>query len=494
MLNKAGSEGLVAEFQDIGNTLHDVLYRTIRKLGKASVPDPADQGTPTSPRDDSTAVEVQRLLGLLHLVLSVSRTVTAVAKFGTRNLALAVVGQVPEFVDIVSESYDILSTLIEQAAAIRESQARAKNKLSERQPGDRGIRLEDDDDSSDPSMDVWDDIPPLDDNLEFNNVSFGNGNFGRPRPGPADKVYFGLVAAKATLLTACFNVFHECYFEFAINLPAGEANEAREIASELISVLHAAMANTDSKEVAVYAVNAPLLLDMEVRFNLSEMLQTLMLHAGLSNDPDADDTVAGEYIVRWLAEAVTMSGNTQEKWRHGGNHSYMRNAGRRQRVTFEDNARDNDDSSSVRADRSSPAPDYARQEPYEAVAQYSEEYIKRTSLIAQIKDLFPELGEGFIEACLIVFDDDSEKVIMSVLEDQLPTSLQQLDKNMPRAPQSSPAPIPADLPPAYEDATEPEGALQERRNVFDGDEFDLLAARRNTGAVVGQNVFLGKRT
>ena len=45
------------------------------------------------------------------------------------------------------------------------------------------------------------------------------------------------------------------------------------------------------------------------------------------------------------------------------------------------------------------------------------------SLISQISDLFPELGEGFLAQCLAYFDNNPEKVINALLEDNFPPHL-----------------------------------------------------------------------
>ncbi|XP_008415941.1 activating signal cointegrator 1 complex subunit 2 [Poecilia reticulata] len=82
------------------------------------------------------------------------------------------------------------------------------------------------------------------------------------------------------------------------------------------------------------------------------------------------------------------------------------------------------------------------------------------SLLSCIRDLLPDLGEGFLLACLQEYDYNSELVINNILEDRLAPSLEKLDRNMPR-------PVKEDLP----------GVLNNRSNVFDDDEFDVF--RRN---------------
>lgn len=47
-------------------------------------------------------------------------------------------------------------------------------------------------------------------------------------------------------------------------------------------------------------------------------------------------------------------------------------------------------------------------------------------------DLLPDLGEGFLLACLQEYDYNSELVINNILEDRLSPNLDKLDRAMPR--------------------------------------------------------------
>nr|XP_057926186.1 activating signal cointegrator 1 complex subunit 2 [Doryrhamphus excisus]XP_057926188.1 activating signal cointegrator 1 complex subunit 2 [Doryrhamphus excisus]XP_057926189.1 activating signal cointegrator 1 complex subunit 2 [Doryrhamphus excisus] len=83
------------------------------------------------------------------------------------------------------------------------------------------------------------------------------------------------------------------------------------------------------------------------------------------------------------------------------------------------------------------------------------------SLLSCIRDLLPDLGEGFLLACLQEYGYDSELVINNILEDRLAPGLDQLDRAMPR-------PVKEELP----------GVLSSRSNVFDDDEFDVFRRDR----------------
>ncbi|KAF9898242.1 hypothetical protein BX616_004296 [Lobosporangium transversale] len=107
-----------------------------------------------------------------------------------------------------------------------------------------------------------------------------------------------------------------------------------------------------------------------------------------------------------------------------------------------------------------------------------DDYVKRTMLISQLQDLFPDLGDGFLEACLITFKDNVETVTMRLLEENLPSDLATMDRStarsMPHRVESAPIPIPvvkSSVVPVQEDI------LSLRRNIFDGDEFDVFSGK-----------------
>ena len=57
-------------------------------------------------------------------------------------------------------------------------------------------------------------------------------------------------------------------------------------------------------------------------------------------------------------------------------------------------------------------------------------YIQIQSLVANVRDLFPQLGTGFLAKCLPYFDNNPENVINALLEDNLPPHLANLDRTM----------------------------------------------------------------
>ncbi|XP_042141640.1 activating signal cointegrator 1 complex subunit 2 isoform X1 [Peromyscus maniculatus bairdii] len=84
--------------------------------------------------------------------------------------------------------------------------------------------------------------------------------------------------------------------------------------------------------------------------------------------------------------------------------------------------------------------------------------VELDSLISQVKDLLPDLGEGFILACLEHYSYDSERVINNLLEDRLAPELSQLDRSLERQVKPDPTPL-----------------LTSRHNVFQNDEFDVFS-------------------
>ena len=71
------------------------------------------------------------------------------------------------------------------------------------------------------------------------------------------------------------------------------------------------------------------------------------------------------------------------------------------------------------------------------------------------------MGSGFVEACLEYFDHNPEKVINSLLEENLPPHLMELDRQTAR-----------------KKAEAPSASGPSRSNVFDGDEFDINSRDR----------------
>ncbi|XP_033115199.1 activating signal cointegrator 1 complex subunit 2-like [Anneissia japonica] len=83
--------------------------------------------------------------------------------------------------------------------------------------------------------------------------------------------------------------------------------------------------------------------------------------------------------------------------------------------------------------------------------------VEISSMISSVQDLLPDLGDGFIEACLEEFNFDVSQVIDKILEEKLPASLNGLDHKMARSVKPK-----------------EETLLSQRNNIFDNDEFDVF--------------------
>lgn len=77
------------------------------------------------------------------------------------------------------------------------------------------------------------------------------------------------------------------------------------------------------------------------------------------------------------------------------------------------------------------------------------------SLITEVKDILPHLGEGFIKKCLEFYDRKTDVTIGAILEDRLDASLRKLDQTMPIIP--------------------PEKIEIPKRTVFEGDIIEQMA-------------------
>eukprot|EP00743_Colponemidia_sp_Colp-15_P006671 GILK01007193.1.p1 GENE.GILK01007193.1~~GILK01007193.1.p1 ORF type:complete len:771 (-),score=185.49 GILK01007193.1:63-2228(-) len=106
----------------------------------------------------------------------------------------------------------------------------------------------------------------------------------------------------------------------------------------------------------------------------------------------------------------------------------------------------------------------------------------QTVAITAVREMFPDYGAGFISRCLQFFDSNVSQVIDSLLENNLPPHLDQLDRSL--ALES----VAVEKEPLTADETD-FSLLAARRNIYDGDEFDL---NRPQQFAVNQ-VHIGKR-
>ncbi|KAI7868980.1 hypothetical protein BDF14DRAFT_1880421 [Spinellus fusiger] len=107
--------------------------------------------------------------------------------------------------------------------------------------------------------------------------------------------------------------------------------------------------------------------------------------------------------------------------------------------------------------------------------------------IIQVQDVFPDLGEGFIEACLEENQHDPERVVLQLISEDLPPTLAALDRTMSRHTFKSLVPINSSIVMKREE--EREDVLNSRHNIFDNDAFDMLRHSVNQS-----KVHLGKKS
>ncbi|KAJ2711804.1 hypothetical protein H4R19_003072, partial [Coemansia spiralis] len=178
--------------------------------------------------------------------------------------------------------------------------------------------------------------------------------------------------------------------------------------------------------------NAPFLLDLEFRFGLREMIKISTSTAGQLDAAQID------YVSMSIDQLVSM---TKPVYRDG----------------LESLAR--------RVERAEAGPGDADVDGLAgqlAAASLDREQADAAA-IEQVQEMIPGLGVGFVRACLAHYNNNTEAAVNALLEDDLPPSLAEMD----RATESW-------EPPSDSEAALPD-VLAARRNVFDGDEFDIFA-------------------
>ena len=99
-------------------------------------------------------------------------------------------------------------------------------------------------------------------------------------------------------------------------------------------------------------------------------------------------------------------------------------------------------------------------------------HVHKLSLVAQVQDLFPDLGSAFVVKLLDEYNDDTEKVTAHLLDDSLPQHLKALDRTENLSERTTPQT--QNLAPDLEPHSTPP-LPPTRRNIHDDDDFDRLA-------------------
>ena len=116
-------------------------------------------------------------------------------------------------------------------------------------------------------------------------------------------------------------------------------------------------------------------------------------------------------------------------------------------------------------------------------------HVHKVSLVAQVQDLFPDLGSAFVVKLLDEYGDDTEQVTAHLLDDSLPQHLSVSDRteNLPEG--ITPQTQAHDLAPGLEPHSTPP-LLPIRRNIHDNDDFDRLAVDASKLALGRRNADL----
>ncbi|KAF2368287.1 Ubiquitin system component Cue [Trinorchestia longiramus] len=131
---------------------------------------------------------------------------------------------------------------------------------------------------------------------------------------------------------------------------------------------------------------------------------------------------------------------------------------------------------------------------YVATGSSEVDAVQLAQLVSTVQELMPDLGAGFIAACLKHFRYSSEAVINALLEDSLPADLRSMDRSFATAPEPLQQPDASKSPvrstaagsgaaagyhSTYEQGEDAAklGVLN-RANVYNDDEFDVFGSRR----------------
>ncbi|CAG8505811.1 547_t:CDS:2 [Paraglomus occultum] len=270
-------------------------------------------------------------------------------------------------------------------------------------------------------------------------------------PNAAVEIARDINILKQALVSCVYHLLYECFFvplgfttdevdTITSTLGNGKQysddDNANVIVNSLNDILFSFIERSESFKPVQAFVDAPLLLDIEMEFNLSQKLTRIkndILHGyPFDKTRDVQYGILSLESMRDMVQDAPLRRKKAEKFR---------------RLSMR------------------PVVGIANEKQHDVV----EEDVRRTSLIFQVRDVFPDFGEGFIDACLGAFGDDVETVIHRILEDSLPEELDKLDRFMPRKPREPSHSMPEKRP------------LSSQRNIFNNDEFDVNIGKKNRG-------------
>ncbi|CAO3691459.1 unnamed protein product [Umbelopsis ramanniana] len=278
-------------------------------------------------------------------------------------------------------------------------------------------------------------------------------------------------STKLTLLSMFNNLIDACFFShfgYATNLRDWEVLEKREdIAAadgnletihHLNNMLLDLIERSGIDKSVTSLVDAPLIIDVEIEATLGSKISKLNREKFHGEDEQL------EFLVLSMEHLRAMCTTTE---------SHQRRKQQMQSLK-----------STLQAPRSTPSV------PATTAPQPDESYIKMTTLISQITDLFPDLGAGFVEACLEHYGGNVEQVTNQLLEDNLPPNLATMDRTLDRKPMAAEQKAEEQVSTVMNSLSLSEDSqLRTRRNIFDNDEFDVFAGKK----VNTQQIHRGKQ-
>ncbi|KAJ2840736.1 hypothetical protein FBU31_000179 [Coemansia sp. 'formosensis'] len=216
------------------------------------------------------------------------------------------------------------------------------------------------------------------------------------------------------------------------------------------------MHTVDTKLVPFY--NAPLLLDIEFRFGLRQML------ADASLVSDVLDQAQLDYITMSVDQLVDMA---DPPYQNGLVDLEMRADQARESLCAATAAGTGDGNVSTVAAATS------LDSAFEGGSYIAAE------TVLQVKELIPDLGDGFIRACLDYYGRSVEAVVVAIFEGNLPPSLVEMDRAAehwvrPMATAENMSSIGTGTLVNSAEEAKQEDVLGSRRNIFDKDEFDIF--------------------
>ncbi|KAF9984552.1 hypothetical protein BGZ65_000160 [Modicella reniformis] len=285
-----------------------------------------------------------------------------------------------------------------------------------------------------------------------------------------------LTFLRVKMLSIVNNILDGIYRHYMIStsdgpLDTGSTAEAGESAAatlmdRLCEVIVALYEQSPLQDHMVPMLDAPMILDLEIQFCIAEKLSNINIESFNGENDRLNHWVVVLNDLRRLNPATQSFVNEHN----------MRKSEKmaREMSSLYINQDHGRSSSTVISDGNVPRTSTAA-----VSADQEGDYVKRTMLISQLQDLFPDLGDGFLEACLINFRDDVELVTMRLLEEDLPSNLMAMDRSTARSisQRKEPSPTSMALVKASSPAETEQDLLSSRRNIFDGDEFDVFSGK-----------------